>query len=99
MTNYVPPQNVVYEVWLRLEENEVAHAAVLLFNYHKKQHEDWAKVRVSLLKNCEGHKELFLMANLLCVAEKGDLSGSYHLVPGLYGLHHRLKKEQFNDQP
>ena len=98
MSDYIPFQNVIYEAWLRLEENEVAAAAILLFNFHKDQHEDWAKVRVSLLKNCEGHKELFLMANLLCVAEKCDLSASYHLVPGLYGLHHRLKKEQSHDQ-
>ena len=91
-------RNVIYETWLLLEENEIASIAIMLWEFHKFQHEDWGEVRFSLLKNCDSHKELFIMANLLSAAEKSDLSASYHLVPGLYGLHQRLKKERTNDQ-
>lgn len=91
MSSFQPPQNIVYETWLRLEENDVAAAAVLLWNYHKDQRQDWIKVKVALLKDSNCHKEIFLMANLLGVAEKADLSSSYHLVPGLYALCQRSK--------
>lgn len=97
MTGYILPKNIIYETWLRLEENDLASAAFFLWSFHKNQPKDWPKVKVFLLKNSTGHKELFMMANLLGIAEKDDLSASYHVVPGLSSLHKRIQQLKQND--
>jgi hypothetical protein len=92
MNSYILPKNIIYETWLRLEENDLASAAFFLWSFHEEQPKDWPEVKVFLLKQSSGHKELFMMANLLGIAEKEDLSASYHLVPGLSSLYQRIQQ-------
>jgi hypothetical protein len=99
MNAYVLPTNIIYETWLRLEENDLASAAFFLWSFRNDQPEDWTEVKVFLLKESNGHKELFLMANLLGIAEKDDLSASYHLVPGLSSLYKRIQTANQDDEP
>ena len=98
MNSYILPKNIIYETWLRLEENDLASAAFFLWSFHEEQPKDWPEVKVFLLKQSHGHKELFMMANLLGIAEKDDLSASYHLVPGLSSLHQRIQQAKQDDE-
>lgn len=78
--------DLVQQVDLLLCEDKVAEAAVLLFDINKTNHEFWFRFKVSLLSACYGHRELFLTATLVEVAERDYLSQSFNLVPGLYSL-------------
>lgn len=77
---------ITEEIDLLLSEDKMAQAAALLFDLHKGHRSIWIDLKVALLKSAFGHRELFLMASILNVAEKDDLSQSFHLVPGLYAL-------------
>lgn len=79
-------QEIVQEVEYLLVEDKVAQAAALLFDINKLQKSIWFDLKFSLLVSASGHRELFLMASIIGVAEKDFLSQSYHLVPGLYAL-------------
>jgi hypothetical protein len=74
------------QVELLLLEDKFAEAACLLFNINKQDVKFWFKLKMALLESSYGHRELFLMATLLQVAERLHLSESFNLVPGLYSL-------------
>jgi len=76
--------DIIEEVDLLFLEENVAKAAVLLFNLNKERHELWLQLKVALLHSAIGHNQLFLMTSIIEVAEKTHLSLSFHLVPGLH---------------
>jgi signal transduction histidine kinase len=77
---------IIQEVDQLLMEDRVASAAALLFDTHKERPDIWFQLKFSLLKEANGHRELFLAASIINVAEKDHLSQSFHLVPGLFAL-------------
>jgi len=77
---------IIQEVDQLLLEDKVAQAAALLFDIHKTERDIWFQLKFNLLKSANGHRELFLAASIISVAEKEYLSQSFHLVPGLFAL-------------
>jgi hypothetical protein len=78
------------EVHLLLLEDRIAEAASLLFESNKKNSTFWQAVKGVLYRSASCHKELFLTANLVNVAEKDNLNQSYHLVPGLFAFRKQI---------
>ena len=78
--------DIIQEVHYLLIEDKIAEAAVLLYDINKENIDFWFRLKMHLLKHCEDHRELFLMATLINVAEKRYLSESFNLVPGLFAL-------------
>lgn len=79
-------QRTIEEVDLLFLEDKIAVAAALLFDINKTRRDLWFRLKLALLKSANGHRELFLMASIINVAEREFLSQSFHLVPGLYAL-------------
>lgn len=79
-------KKVCDEVHLLLLEDRIAEAASLLFEINKEDSSFWYKAKIALYKSAVGHRELFVIASLIGVAEKDELDQSYHLVPGLFAL-------------
>jgi hypothetical protein len=79
-------EDIIPEIGLLIMEDRVAEAAVLLFQIHKEMTASWFPFKMNLLRSAENHRELFLMATLISVAEKNYLSESFNLVPGLYSI-------------
>jgi len=77
---------IIQEVHYLLIEDKIAEASVLLYKINKENVDFWFRLKMYLLKHCEDHRELFLMATLINVAEKRYLSESFNLVPGLFAL-------------
>lgn len=80
--------DIIQEVHYFLIEDKVAEAAVLLYKINKENVDFWFRLKMHLLKQCDDHRELFLMATLISVAERRYLSESFNLVPGLFTLAH-----------
>ncbi len=89
-------KNLLIEVWLALDEKDFASASLKLWRSHKDARDLWSSVKIELLRSADEHSELFIMANLISVAEKDSLSASFHLVPGLYSLSRRLNIPSFD---
>lgn len=85
---------IIREVNLLILEDRIAHAAALLFEINKQSNKSWFPLKFALLKSAEGHRELFLVASLIGVAEADSLSQSFHLVPGLYALSTQIDENQ-----
>lgn len=79
-------RKTIEEVDLLFLEDKIAIAAALLFDINKNKRDLWFRLKLALLKSANGHRELFLMASIVSVAEREFLSQSFHLVPGLYAL-------------
>lgn len=79
-------QDLVEEVDMLLSEDKMAEAAVLLFDINKNQRDIWLSLKIALFRSAFNHRELFLLASIVGVAEKEFLSQSFHLVPGLFAL-------------
>lgn len=77
---------IAEEVDLLLSEDKMAQAAALLFDLHKGHRSIWIELKITLLRSAFSHRELFLLASILNVAERDHLSQSFHLVPGLFAL-------------
>lgn len=78
--------NIVAQVDLFILEDKIAEAAVLLFDINKNNRKLWFPLKVALLSFCSGHREIFLAATLIEVAERDFLSQSFGLVPGLFAI-------------
>ena len=77
---------VVDALWQLIRQRQIAEATAVLFCHHKSRLGFWVKLKSELLRSCDNHFDLFLIATLLDASTKDTLEESCHFIPGLYSL-------------